>query len=425
MAFITLGSGVCLSETGVTVYPICGDIIEEGGDQYIWTENGRRLLVDGECASPGIPSFTCYAPASRHSVETGMGVVISNTCTLPITITGFTNSDSARFSIFKYPNYVGQSVYSSGNTSELPVTIKPYGTLSIPTFFHPLESELLHGNPGTFDRRTGDKFGAVIDIYPGFPVLNCMTSDTDCDAQFTLSGEFICSYIPPDWLGNTENYFISPTFPAGDPSDGIPDIPVIEQEEITQCVPSTDLYEFQTGSPGDVPAIYNALDEVCEQAALAISQNESWRMNPRIGWSGALGTFNQIVEELIQGGSGDDLQNILNRDQPRSGIIVFEPPEPEEEDPLYAEEADIKANMNISVEVSGRYDGLNHFVYTEDDGTKLTGLNIEVTASQEVLGAHSVGNSTIYFGVEEDYALLAIANSGEIQDIGFCDESEF
>jgi hypothetical protein len=422
MAFITPESGVCLSNSGVTVYPFCGDIIEESGKYYIWTEDGRRILTDDECGSPGIPSFNCYEPASRQYVETGMGVVISNTCTLPITITGFKNSDPERFSIFKYPDYIGQSVYSSGNTSELPATIKPYDTLLIPTFFHPLQSELLHGNAGTFDRRTGDKFGAVIDIYPGFPVLNCMTSETDCDAQFTLTGEFICNDPPPDWLPNTVNYFVSSTTQGGDASAGIPDIP---QEEITQCIPFQGMYSLDIELPSTIENIYSSLDQVCEIAALDISAIESWMLEPRIGWSGALGTFNQIVEELIQGGSGDDLQNILERDQPRSGVVVFEVPEPGADGALYGDQDDIKDDVNLATEVSGRYDGLNHFVYTEDDGTVLTGLNIEVTASEEVLAGNVVGDSTIYFGVEAGQVLLAIANSGDIDGIGFCDNREY
>jgi outer membrane protein assembly factor BamB len=81
--------------------------------------------------------------------------------------------------------------------------------------------------------------------------------------------------------------------------------------------------------------------------------------------------------------------------------------------------------VNLATEVSGRYDGLNHFVYTEDDGTVLTGLNIEVTASEEVLAGNVVGDSTIYFGVEAGQVLLAIANSGDIDGIGFCDNSEY
>ena len=136
MAFITPALGFCLSPSGVTVFPTCGDIIEESRKQYIWTEDGRNLLVDGTCSDPALPSFSC-SQIDRKVADSGSFVTIVNTCTLPLTITGFKNSDSARFSIFEYPKYVGQSLYESGNTSQLPITLTPFEQTNIPTFFPP------------------------------------------------------------------------------------------------------------------------------------------------------------------------------------------------------------------------------------------------------------------------------------------------
>ena len=205
MAFITTGSGICLSPSGETVYPICGKIIREGEKKYILTEDGRMVLVDGDCSDPALPSFSCNFP--RKNVDSGKSVVISNTCSLSITITGFTNSDPERFTIFEYPKYLGMSIYETGTVSQLPITIEPFETTTIPTFFNPLESDLEDGTAGTFDNRIGDQFSSRFEIYPGFPVLNCSSNEFDCDAYFTLSGEFICDEIDiPEFLSNNKNF---------------------------------------------------------------------------------------------------------------------------------------------------------------------------------------------------------------------------
>ena len=299
MAFITPESGFCLSPSGTTVFPTCGDIIEESGKQYIWTEKGRRLLVDGECADPAIPSFTCQI--DRKIVDSGSFVTISNTCTLPITITGFKNSDASRFSIFEYPKYIGQSLYESGNTSQLPITLRPFETTDIATFFHPLRSELETGTAGTFDVRDGDKFGATIDIYPGFPVLNCTSSETECDASFALSGEFICEKTPDlSILASNENFTA-------------PDLTTIAKIENTYCLPRTKIMEFNTEDDISIENIYSGLSGLSLFYAETLNNmTPNWSVEyPDMGVSGALGTFYHLVTGVMGAGTHGSINSLL------------------------------------------------------------------------------------------------------------------
>ena len=303
MAFITPASGFCLSPSGVTLYPTCGDIIEEGGKKNIRTEDGRNLSVDGSCASPTLPFFTCQI--DRKMVDSGSFVTIVNTCTLPITITGFKNSDSARFSILEYPKYIGQTLYESGNTSQLPITLRPFEQTSIPTFFHPLRSELEHGTPGTFDIRDGDRFGATIDIYPGFPILNCTSSDTECDASFALTGEFICEKAPDlSILASNENFTA-------------PDLTTIAKIENTYCLPRTKVMEFNTTDVISIENIYSGLSGLSLFYAETLNNiSPNWSVEyPDMGVSGALGTFYHLVTGVMGGASDISVlctTNVLN-----------------------------------------------------------------------------------------------------------------
>ena len=299
MAFITPESGFCLSPSGTTVFPTCGDIIEESGKQYIWTEKGRRLLIDGECSDAAIPSFTCEI--ERKIVDSGSFVTISNTCTLPITITGFKNSDASRFSIFEYPKYIGQSLYESGNTSQLPITLRPFETTDIATFFHPLRSELETGTAGTFDVRDGDKFGATIDIYPGFPVLNCTSSETECDASFALSGEFICEKTPDlSILASNENFTA-------------PDLTTIAKIENTYCLPRTKIMEFNTEDDISIENIYSGLSGLSLFYAETLNNmTPNWSVEyPDMGVSGALGTFYHLVTGVMGAGTHGSINSLL------------------------------------------------------------------------------------------------------------------
>lgn len=299
MAFITPESGFCLSPEATTVYPTCGDIIEEGGKKYILTENGRVLQTDGECSLPALPAFSCQV--DRKLADSGSFITIVNTCTLPITITGFRNSDSARFSILEYPKYIGQGLYEIGNTSQLPITLRPFEQTSISTFFHPLRSELEHGTAGTFDIRDGDKFGATIDIYPGFPILNCTSSDTECDASFALTGEFICEKTP-DLSVLASNGNFTP-----------PDLTTIAKIENTYCLPRTKVMEFNTTDVISIENIYSGLSGLSLFYAETLNNiSPNWSVEyPDMGVSGALGTFYHLVTGVMDAGTHGSLNSLL------------------------------------------------------------------------------------------------------------------
>ena len=131
MSFITEQSGVCLSPSGGTVYAACNWFIDEYGQRYLNTEESKRILPEGNCLP--ITNFDC--DSSRKTVDSGKFVSIVNTCSLPITITGFRNSDPERFSILRYPEYAGFSEYTTGNTEELPFTVEPFQRKVVNAFF--------------------------------------------------------------------------------------------------------------------------------------------------------------------------------------------------------------------------------------------------------------------------------------------------
>lgn len=188
------------------------------GQNFIETEGGLIIELEGTGCRVET-DVDCHMLCRDVTVDSGSFTIV-NACTLPITVTGFTVSDSGRFSLVEYPKYTGSGVYPSGEVPELPIpfTLKPRGKKKINTFFHPYFEELESGNAGTMINRTGDKFGATVQIYPGFPILNC-TGKSDCDASVILSGEFICDDKEEDreWMKNEDN-FITPE----DLSDGIP-----------------------------------------------------------------------------------------------------------------------------------------------------------------------------------------------------------
>ena len=169
MAYITADSGVCLSATG------------------------DSCLID-EVAT----------------LQSGKCVIISNTCSLHLTITGMTNSDSERFTLFQFPLYSGSGTYTSP-MQEFPIELPPNTMTGVPTFWHPTSTDLATGGNGSFTERTGSYYTGRVDIFPGFPVLNCATGSTgECEAFFTISGEFICDVMGvPGWLDNSDN-FVSP-----------------------------------------------------------------------------------------------------------------------------------------------------------------------------------------------------------------------
>ena len=184
--------------------------------KFVNTEGGLLIELEGLCSD----EFANCRMLCRDGVVDSGSFTIVNACTMPITVTGFTVSDSGRFSLVEYPKYTGSGVYPSGEVPELPIpfTLKPRDKKRINTFFHPYYEELETGNAGTFTNRTGDRFGATVQIYPGFPILNC-PGESDCDASVILTGEFICDDKEEDreWMKNEDN-FITP----GDLPEGVP-----------------------------------------------------------------------------------------------------------------------------------------------------------------------------------------------------------
>lgn len=391
MSFITPASGFCLSPSGVTLYPTCGDIIEEGGKKNIRTEDGRNLSVDGSCASPTLPFFTCQI--DRKMVDSGSFVTIVNTCTLPITITGFKNSDSARFSILEYPKYIGQTLYESGNTSQLPITLRPFEQTSIPTFFHPLRSELEHGTPGTFDIRDGDRFGATIDIYPGFPILNCTSSDTECDASFALTGEFICEKAPDlSILASNENFTA-------------PDLTTIAKIENTYCLPRTKVMEFDTTDVISIENIYSGLSGLSLFYAETLNNiSPNWSVEyPDMGVSGALGTFYHLVTGVMDAGTHGSLNSLL-----ASSVDNYS---------VTSQTTDLPGRT-----VSGSYSPNNSTTFVTG-GYTYTGMFFEMNPGE---GAGLTSNQMLFFngqiipGAAKDVRMF-IAQSGDLTSEKLCD----
>ena len=210
MSFITEESGICLSPTGTSSIIECGPLITEDTRRFIYTEEPKKILLEGTC---GVETDFVCEEVDRVTVDSGKFVTIVNVCNLPLHITGLKNSDPDRFSIFSFPDYSGFSEYNSENIAELPITLEPLERVNINTFFHPLYDELMNGNAGSLDSRTGDKFSADVCMFPGFDIQNCTGSEGDesdyCSACFTLSGELICydnGASQLSWMNNDENF---------------------------------------------------------------------------------------------------------------------------------------------------------------------------------------------------------------------------
>lgn len=178
----------------------CPDMLTEG-QVVLFTENG--LIIEQDC----IPDrYACSGSCARE--ESSGSFTITNTCALPMTITGFVLEDPDNFSIFKSSYYTDS--YVPEFVEELPVTIQPYSSLDVPTFFKPTITELENadGERPTFENRVGTKITSKLEIYPGFPVFN-LSNSSYCDTSITLSGEFICEdkeKYDYEWTGNYEHF---------------------------------------------------------------------------------------------------------------------------------------------------------------------------------------------------------------------------
>jgi hypothetical protein len=296
MSFITEESGICLGHSGEVAYPFCGELVREGELKYILEEGGKVLLTDTPCGGP-IPEFDCNF--DRKVVDTGKFITLTNVCTLPITVTGFTMSDPARFSLFEYPLHKGTQIYTSGNTADLPFTLQPNEFKRINTYFHPLISELTNGTPGTFDNRVGDSFESRVEIYPGFPIQNCTNDPNSCDAYFTLSGEFVCEEPDKDWMYNNEN-FITPN---------LSDLGGIDAD---YCIPITDPIEMVKDGGLHIENTFSGLRDT----AIAYGKvlDDGGRLHEKyqdIGMAGSLAGFGAICQGLIDSNNHNNINNLF------------------------------------------------------------------------------------------------------------------
>lgn len=296
MSFITEESGICLSHSGEVQYPICGELIREGELKYILEEGGKVLLTDTPCGS-ALQEFDCRF--DRKVVDSGKFITLTNVCTLPITVTGFMMEDAARFSLFEYPLHKGKTLYTTGNTPDLPFTLQPNEFKRINTYFHPLQSELTYGTPGTFDNRTGDSFSSKVDIFPGFPIVNCSDDPNSCDAFFTLSGEFICEEPEKDWMYNDEN-FITPN---------LSDLGGVTSD---YCIPITDPIEMVKDGGLHIENTFSGLRDT----AIAYGKvlDDGGRLHEKyqdIGMAGSLAGFGAICQGLIDSNNHNNINNLF------------------------------------------------------------------------------------------------------------------
>ena len=374
MALITPDSGICLGESGTTFYPACSNpIIRENAEKFVTTEGNRNLLLDGDCDIPPIVSFSCNT--DRVVVDSGKFITISNTCTMPIKITGFRNPNPQRFSLFEYPNHVGTSVYESGNTSQLPIEIDPYETYDIKTFFHPLRSELETGTPGTFNVRNGDKFGAKVTIHPGFPVINCSADAFDCDAYFTLTGEFICDNIDiPEFLDDQSQY-IAPDFKTLNTIDNAYCIP-----KIPSTIWSTD-HSSTTYNSNTPENTFSGLSGASLSSSVQLGNflrtTDQSFIEDSLWATGALGGFYSIITGLINNGLDYTVSSLLSRTLSNHEVIYLD-------------------GQNTERKMSVSYDPFNYITVTDNISRTMTGMLFHITGSVDQ-NSINARNGVVFF----------------------------
>ena len=449
MSFITEQSGICLSPSGETVYTACTWLVDEHGKRYLNTEESKRILPEGQCLP--VANFDC--DSSRKTVDSGKFVSIVNTCSLPITITGFRNSDPERFSILRYPEYAGFSEYTTGNTEELPFTVEPFQRKVVNAFFHPLISELTSGTPGTLENRNGDKFRAKIDILPGFEVLNCQKEnfvsvlwwDGSCggggdnlilmDQPIESSGQWfepsgLDSYIVRtgiyypeqeaaqyfDHTGQdvtlTEDYelpsnYCSASFKLeaeflceavdreflnNDDNFIEPDLSIIKKIQNQYSLSKKKTIELNIANDTSVQNIFTGLRD-CSVAYASMLNN----MNPiwheaygDVGISGSLGAFHSLVDGLIKAGQDGDINNLIMSTLPPTNISY----------------GDAEIQVSYTSNNTGQ---------VELDGYLWTGMVIE---NKPVKNAGDLTNQAVFFnaqviqGPQEDVRMF-IVDSGD------------
>lgn len=369
MSFITQESGITLSVTGETQLLDCGVVINEGIDSPIFTEAGKTIIYDGEC----LPDVSFDCESSRINVDSGSYVSIVNVCNLPITVTGFTNDNPERFSIFEYPAYRDYSEYNTGNCPHLPFTLQPYQRIVIDTFFHPLDSELTYGKPGTLENRNGDRFKAKIGILPGFEVINCRQSNYtsilwwknyDCGdggedlviedngaqssgqwfevskegdytpreeilytddsgreffekigADITLkeNAELESNYCKPSF--SLEGEFICPDVDReflGNYEHFIePDFSVIKKIQNQHFLSKKPTIELNIADNNSIENIFTGLSDISKAYASMLEDKKWYKTYGNLAISGSLAAFNHIVDKLIENDQHQSVNNLF------------------------------------------------------------------------------------------------------------------
>lgn len=182
----------------------CDELSDESRQAYKTEDGLMTVALEGTCIGGENNLDLVCKEFCRGWYDSG-NLIIANDCIMPVDITGFRISDSERFSIFDPEKHRYRDLYHSGVVDELPMKLKTYERVKIPVFFHPKYEELEDGIAGTFDARSGDRFGAAVDIFPGIPINNCkQEGENECDSEILLTGELLC---PPkdydyEWMHN-------------------------------------------------------------------------------------------------------------------------------------------------------------------------------------------------------------------------------
>jgi hypothetical protein len=389
--------------TGITKYANCGGLLQETGEYYEKDQDtssptygqwilkqalyhDKLTLTDGYSGiAPGQPqviylddcttteiTFPCNEPVGL--VQDGKSVDIVNVCSLPLTLTGFENSDPVRFTIFDFDKYKGLEVYDTGNCDELPYTIAPYTKLNIPVFFHPSRNEIEDGREGSWDYRTGDAWGAKISINPGFPIVGC-DEGGDCDSFFNLSGELVCNKLNREPLLNYGNY-------EGYYSCG--DLNPLGDLNFENCIITSGIFADTTENTYDT---YFAFQGVAEKVATKYCKDDQ-------SFFAAANTFKDMLF------TQDNLVDLLA--QPHTSVFDWNG---------YA--------------ITGSYNGANQIIYF--DGIEFTGLDISLATENPNDFAQ---NMTVFINVtqvgnDSSEKNILISEQGNFAQEKFCYSTKF
>lgn len=290
MPFITEDSGICVSSRNGSRFTTCAPIVRESDENYVFTEDEFKIYIENGC-SDSVSKFDCNF--ATKIVDSGRFVKITNSCSLPLEITGLVNSDPVKFSLFDYPKYRNHgSIYSSENTAELPVTLNPAESFEIPTFFHPSMADMENANAGSIQDLNNQEsiptsFGARVDIYPGFNISNCSTDQNSCDAYFTLTGTVLCGDFDVDWMNNQ----------AGLMPEDIDELDVNIQNDT--CIKKTETMQFVIEEWTDDLGFMQKLNQSVDAYTKTITSPDKKlsEIYGHIGMYGALEGMGSMIEE--------------------------------------------------------------------------------------------------------------------------------